>query len=188
MFKPYISHPVIDQGGNEVLLDTTGDAIFPATLARATRSSDGNGDPVGTLLFSAGQFRPTGPGVGDQRLFDSATVQVLYGTGNDFLPPTIETTRGALVLAGSTQTVGFDVNTDATARHVVIVFKSRSERNWRTVDLVDTDPRADVAHWTGGAVVPAAVAQIEFFAQACDGNGNCSTSNNKASNFVTTER
>ena len=186
VFKPYIAHPVIDRGGNEVLLDTTGDAIFPATLARATRSTDGNGDPVGTLLFSAGQFRPTGPGVGDQRLFDNATVQVLYGTGNDFLPPTIETTRGALVLAGSTQTVGFDVDTDATARRVVDrSSRVRSERIWRTVDLVDTDPRADVAHWTGGAVVPAALTQIEFFAQACDGNGNCSTSNNKASNFVT---
>jgi hypothetical protein len=184
-FKPYIAHPVIDRAASEVLGDTTGDAIFPATLARATGSIDGSGLPVGTLLFSAGQFRPTAPGIGQQRLFDTATVQVLYGTGNDFLPPTIETTRGALVLAGSTQTVGFDVDTDATARRVVVLFKGRGDHVWRTVDLVDTDPRADVSHWTGGAVVPAALAEIEFFSQACDDNGNCSTSNNKASNFVT---
>ena len=184
-FTPYIAHPVIDRGGSEVLIDTTGDAIFPATLARVTRSTDGSGAPVGTLLFSAGQFRPTGPGVGEQRLFDGATVQVLYGTGNDFLPPTIETTRGALVLSGSTQTAGFDVDTDATARRVVILFKGREDHLWRSVDLVDTDPSPAVAHWTGGAVVPAALTEIEFFAQVCDGNGNCSTSNNKASNFVT---
>ncbi|MEY2523228.1 MAG: large repetitive protein [Ilumatobacteraceae bacterium] len=183
-FKPYIDHPVIDRAASEVLRDTTGDAIFPATLARATGSIDGSGLPVGTLLFSAGQFRPTAPGIGQQRLFDTATVQVLYGTGDDFLSPTIETTRGALVLAGSTQTVGFDVDTDATARRVVVLFKGRGDHVWRTVDLVDTDPRADVSHWTGGAVVPAALADIEFFSQACDDNGNCSTSDNKASNFV----
>jgi len=184
-FKPYIDHPIIDRAGSEVLLDTTGDAIFPATLARATRSTDGNGDPVGTLLFSAGQFRPTGPGVGEQRLFDNARVQVLYGTGDDFLPPTITTTRGALVLSGSTQTAGFDVETDATARRVTVLFKGEADHVWRTVDLVDTDPRPDVAHWTGGAVVPAALTEAEFFAQACDDNGNCSTTNNKASNFIT---
>jgi hypothetical protein len=184
-FKPYISHPVIDRSGNEVLLDTTGDAIFPATLAQATRSTDGAGQPVGTLLFSAGQFRPTGPGVGEQRLFDSATVEVLYGTGNDFLPPTIASTRGALVSAGSTQTAGFDVDTDNTARRVTIMFKGPDEHVWHSVDLVDTDPSPSVAHWTGGAVVSAAVDHIEFFAQVCDQNGNCSTSNNKASNFTT---
>ena len=184
-FKPYISHPVIDRSLSEVLLDTTGDAIFPATLDRVTRSTDGNGTPLGTLLFSAGQFRPTAPGVGAQRLFDDATVQVLYGTGTDFLPPTIETTRGALIPAGATQTAGFDVDTDASARRVVILFKGPGDHIWRSVDLVDTDPRPDVAHWTGGAVVPAALSRIEFFAQACDNNGNCSTSNNKASNFET---
>ena len=184
-FKPYIAHPVIDRSGNEVLLDTTGDAIFPATLARATRSTDGHGQPVGTLLFSAGQFRPTAPGVGRQRLFDTATVHVLYGTGDDFVPPTISSTRGALVLAGSTQTAGFVVDTDVTARRVTVLFKGRGDRVWRSVDLVDTNPATGVAHWTGGAVVPAALADIEFFAQVCDGNGNCSTSNNKASNFVT---
>ena len=180
-FKPYITHPVIDRGTNEVLRDTTGDAIFPATLARVTRSSDANGNPQSTLLFSSGRFRPTGPGVGEQRLFDSATVQVLYGTGDDFLPPTIATTRGALVLAGSTQTAGFVVDTDQTAGRVVVLFKGRADTVWRSVDLVNTG----VAHWTGGAVVPAAVAELEFFAQVCDGNGNCATSNNKASNFAT---
>lgn len=184
-FKPYISHPVIDRSGNEVLLDTTGDAIFPATLAQATRSTDGTGQPVGTLLFSAGQFRPTGPGVGEQRLFDSATVEVLYGTGNDFLPPTISSTRGALVLAGSTQTAGFDVETDTTARRVTVMFKGPNEHVWRSVDLVDTDPSPSVSHWTGGAVISAAIDHIEFFAQVCDANGNCSASNNKASNFTT---
>lgn len=180
-FKPYITHPIIDQAASEVLLDPTGDAIFPATLARVTRSTDANGKPVGTVLFSAGQFRPTGRGVGEQRLFDSATVQVLYGTSDDFLPPTIVTTHGALVPAGSTQTAGFVVDTDQTAGRVVILFKSRGDSVWRSVDLVNTGS----AHWTGGAVVPAALTELEFFAQACDLNGNCSTSNNKASNFVT---
>jgi hypothetical protein len=184
-FAPYISHPVIDRSGNEVLADTTGDAIFPATLARATRSSDAVGNPVGTLLFSAGQFRPTGPGVGQQRLFDTATVQVLYGTGDDFVPPTIATSRGALVSAGLTQTAGFDVDTDSTARRVLILFKANGDRVWRSVDLVNTATGTGPAHWTGGAVVPAALPELEFFAQACDSNGNCSTSNNKASNFVT---
>ncbi|HEY5422050.1 MAG TPA: hypothetical protein VIK05_01185, partial [Ilumatobacteraceae bacterium] len=186
-FTPFIDHPVIDRGGSEVLLDTTGDAIFPATLARATHSTDGSGNPVGTLLFSAGQFRPTGPGVGEQRLFDSATVHVLYGTGNDFLPPTISTTRGALIPAGATKTAGFDVDTDTTARRVVVLFKGQGDNVWRSVDLVDTDPRPDVAHWTGGAVVPSTLSVIEFFAQACDDNGNCSTTNNKASNFTTVQ-
>src|SRR3954452_8269331 len=134
-FKPYIAHPVIDQTGNEVLVDPTGDAIFPATLARVTRSTDGAGQPVGTVLVSAGQFRPTAPGVGEQRLFDTATVNVLYGTGTDFEPPTISTTRGALVLAGSTQTAGFDVATDKTAKRVVVLFKGRGAHLWRSVDL-----------------------------------------------------
>src|SRR3954452_23801021 len=82
-FKPYIAHPVIDRTGNEVLADPTGDAIFPATLARVTRSTDRAGKPVGTVLSSAGQFRPTAPGVGEQRLFDTATVNVLYSASPD---------------------------------------------------------------------------------------------------------
>src|SRR4029078_7826697 len=147
----------------------------------------GSGDPVGTLLFSAGQFRPTGPGVGEQRLFDNATVHVLYGTGNDFLPPTISTTRGALIPAGAPKAAGFDVDTDTPARRVVVLFKGQGDNVWRSVDLVDTDPRPDVAHWTGGAVVPSTLSVIEFFAQACDDNGNCSTTNNKASNFTTVQ-
>src|SRR3954452_10986225 len=180
-FKPYFAHPVIDRSGNEVLADPTGDAIFPATLARATRSTDGTGKPMGTLLFSAGQFRPTARGVGEQRLFDTATVNVLYSSSNDFEPPTIATTRGALVPAGSTQTAGFDVDTDTSAARVVVLFKGRGDHVWRSVDLVKTG----ATNWTGGAVVPAGLAEAEFFAQVCDGNGNCSTSNNKASNFVT---
>ena len=188
-FHPYTAQPMIDQSKNEAMDASPGDAIFPATLARVTRSTDVAGAPSGTLLFSAGQFRPTGAGVGTQRLFDQATVQVLYGASDDFVPPTIDKTRGALVasgVAGQPQTVGFVVDTDQTAGRVVVLFKDVAERTWRRVDLVDTDPQPDVAHWTGGAVVPASFAHVEFFIQACDSNGNCSTSNNKASNFQPT--
>ncbi len=189
-FVPYKAQPVVDQTADERVPDPVGDAIFPSTLARVNRSTDGTGNTSATLLFSAGQFRPTGPDVGEQRLFNNATVQVLYGNGDDFVPPTINVTRGALVpvygsgTAVTSQTAGFAVDTDNTARRVLVLFKGVAEQTWRRVDLVNTGTGAAGTHWTGGAVVPSTFDTVEFFLQACDGNGNCSTSNNKASNFI----
>jgi hypothetical protein len=81
-----------------------------------------------------------------------------------------------------TQTAGFAVDTDGSAQRVYVMFKpATGSGDWRGVDLVRS---AGTDHWTGGAVVPNDVEELEFFVQACDANGNCSMSDNKASGFV----
>jgi hypothetical protein len=189
-FEPLFFQPIVDDSGNEDLTDPIGDAIFPATLGRVARSIDADGAPTASLELAAGQFRPTGVGVGTQRLFTAADILVQYADPavTDFDAPTILQSRGALVpvlgVADEvvTQTAGFAVDTDPSAQRVYVLFKpATGSGQWEGVDLVRS-PGTD--HWTGGAVVPNDVEQLEFFVQACDDHGNCSMSDNKASGFI----
>ena len=171
-------------------LDTTGDAIFPATLARVTRSTDGNGDPVGTAAVLgrpvpadwAGRRRATAVRQrnGASAVRHAATTSCLRRS---------TTTRGALVLAGRRRPPGFDVDTDATARRVVVAVQGsrrppvaqRRPRRHRPASR-----RRPLDRWCcrAGRVWP----RSSSSRRSCDDNGNCSTSNNKASNFVTVRR
>jgi CSLREA domain-containing protein len=185
-FTPYFAQPVVDLTTNEVTGDAIGDAIFPATLTGLSRSQDAAGSPEDSLLFSAGQFRPGSlPGVGTQRRFTDATVEVQYSNDTtDFVGPTIVETRGELLplLNGnsvSAQTIEFDVDTSVDAVVAYVLFKPIGATYWRGVYLT-----RDGATWRGRAPVEVEVSEVEFFVQACDVVGNCSTSNNKASDFV----
>ncbi|HEX9257999.1 MAG TPA: C25 family cysteine peptidase, partial [Acidimicrobiales bacterium] len=181
-FTPYYAHANVDLAKRENTGEGVGNSVFPSTLTTLTR------DPVSgdaSLLFSSGQFRQNDQGNGVQRLFDDATVEVYYSDSTDFVGPTIQQSQGIIIpiISGgavASQTVQFDVKTAPDAVKVYVLYKPLLANFWRGVWLVQSQPGV----WTNRAPVEVTADKVEFLVQACDANGNCSTSNNKAENFL----
>jgi hypothetical protein len=148
----FLPSPV--SGAPHPSIDALGDAIFPATLVGLNGFLDADGLRQHRLLVSAGQFRPTGPDIGTQRVFTNVGVQLVApapgADPSDTAAPTILRTSGAAVDA----TVGFVVDLDPDATFVSVLYKRADlDGSWMHVPLAQTGAAPDgAARWTGGDV------------------------------------
>jgi hypothetical protein len=174
--------PVVDQGSNERLMTSVGDAEFPAALGRVARGAN-NRD---ILNLALGQARSPQPdGTVTQRTFPSIGGLVEYSTSTSFTPPAIQRSAGEIV----NSTIGFNVYTDPNARRVFVLYKvAGANGTWKGIDLTtDHVTLADgTVHWWGGGAIASGTSQAEFLVQAVDANGNVGVSDNKVSNFLAT--
>ncbi len=180
----FLPSPV--SGAPHPSIDALGDAIFPATLVGLNGFLDADGLRQHRLLVSAGQFRPTGPDIGTQRVFTNVGVQLVApapgADPSDTAAPTILRTSGAAVGA----TVGFVVDLDPDATFVSVLYKRADlDGSWMHVPLAPTGAAPDgAARWTGGDVTGLTGVAFEFMVQAHDAAGNTAFSDNKASDFL----
>lgn len=179
---PVIGAPSVDTtaAAPAVLAD---DAAWPASIATvATAASTAGRDQH--LVVMPGQFSgSTHDGTGVQRLFDSATVSVLYAAESvtDFTPPAISATHGTI--SGSTMT--FTVSSadvgGAPVSQVRVGYELGGGQ-WGFVDL--TQDASDPTLWTGSAGVHSVDAVVPFFVQSVDAAGNVALANAKHTGFV----
>src|SRR5207247_5240997 len=79
--------------------------------------------------------------------------------------------------------VGFAVAVcDSVRVNVLFHDLGDASGNWKNVNLALTGG-TDSCRWTGGAPIASASSEIEFLVQACNTDGNCASSSNKARFF-----
>ncbi|HWN22364.1 MAG TPA: PxKF domain-containing protein, partial [Gaiellaceae bacterium] len=105
--------------------------------------------------------------------------RVFYNASTDYEPPTI--TSSEATRFGTN--VGFEVSA-CTAVRVFILFDdlgdtAGAQDTWIGVDLLPDAPGS--CRWTGGA--PVIGPNVQYIVQACDADGNCAMSTNKAHYF-----
>ncbi len=122
---------------------------------------------------------PGSEGASVMRRWKQIGGRVFYNSSTDYEPPTV--TSSEATRFGSN--VGFEV-TACSAVRVFILFDdlgdtSGVEDSWVGVDLLPDAPGS--CRWTGGA--PVIGPNVQYIVQACDADGNCAMSTNKAHYF-----
>lgn len=182
-FTPRFLRPTVDLDANERRIEPA-DGSFPASLQRVT--TDGSGGQ--RLLLAAGQFEAdraddavAGAG-GRQRIFTSIRGELYErGSNADGIGPSFSDITGTVDQTDGV--VFFEVDTDASARRVVVVYRELSNSQWRSLDLFESATGSSL--WIGG-FRPSTPDPVEFFVQAVDADGDVSISSNKVENFFTT--
>jgi hypothetical protein len=154
-----------------------GDAAYPSVLATVVSTSAQSQLDLGTTQFFT-DAHPDNSGIGVMRRYTKIGGRVFYNVSTNYRPPTILTTEGTKF--GSN--VGFTVSVCGVVRTSVLFHDlGDASGNWKNVELAQNG--AGSCQWTGGAPIAGPSANIEFLVQACNVDGNCATSSNKAKFF-----
>jgi TolB protein len=181
-FNPVFSRPTVDNGAHEPEPDF-GDVIFPTTFQSVNTFNGPNGEEQ-RLVLTPGQFQATGVAggevVGNQALFNSMDVRVLYSNSSDYIAPIISRLDAEIV--GSTVSFTAEATDDspATITDFLVVFRDATGL-WRSVELVQTP---NTNRWTGGASVTGT--QVQVIGQAIDHAGNVGLWANKGLPLIVT--
>ena len=122
---------------------------------------------------------PGSEGATVMRRWTEISGRVFYNASTDYTPPTIVSSEATRF--GSN--VGFDVSACSAVR-VYILFDDLGDTagatdTWVGVNLVQDAPGS--CRWTGGT--PVIGPNVQYIVQACDADGNCAMSTNKAHYF-----
>ncbi|MCU0261761.1 MAG: hypothetical protein MUE78_12140, partial [Ilumatobacteraceae bacterium] len=194
-FDVRYSTPIKDSSEIEGLVESQ-DASFPSTLQRVSGPIDDQ-----RLLVAAGQFQAAG-GAQVQRLFTDVAGELLpyagSGAPRDDVAPGFVEVEGfttASVAATGRPGVRFEIDTDADATRVVVVFRetdgvqSGVPSVWRSVELANRSTADGVDSWFGSAALAEdpAIFDVEFFVQVVDAAGNVGVTSNKIENFLASD-
>ena len=174
-YVPFVSRPTVDNAVDEPRF-LAGDVAFPATLQHVTNIGNSQ-----RLLVAAGQWQ------NGQRLFDRIAGELLPRTpnGDTDAPRFLDVTGTNIADVGASgRGIRFDVETEADATRVVILFREEGTLNWRTLELSGSN-----GTWFGTAALvgTAAGTRAEFFAQSVDAAGNVGITSNKIENFLSVD-
>ena len=122
---------------------------------------------------------PGSEGASVMRRWTQIRGRVFYNASTDYEPPTIVSSEATRFGTN----VGFEVSA-CTAVRVFILFDdlgdtAGAQDTWVGVDLLPDAPGS--CRWTGGA--PVIGPNVQYIVQACDADGNCAMSTNKAHYF-----
>ncbi len=172
------SRPVIDDGDREAEISDDS-VVFPSTFAAIANFEQPSTQPGQrteerqNLNLIVGQYDAPN---NIQRLFSDIETEVFYlpadsPLANDTTPLVIERVQ-ATVLDDS---VGFivDLDDDAAAAKVVVLYRPDGSSQWQRADLVSGSP------WSGGGPVPSGTTEVEYFVQAVKPSGLVSVSSSK---------
>lgn len=195
-FDPFdvrYSTPIKDSSDIEGVVESQ-DASFPSTLQRVAGPLDGQ-----RLLVAAGQFQAAG-GAEVQRLFTNVTGELLPYMGpesprDDVAPGfvRVESFKTESVAQTGKPGVRFEIDTDADAERVVVVFRETvgavngRQSIWRSAELARRASSGGVDSWFGSAALVSSDNEVEFFAQSVDAAGNVGVTSNKIENFLASE-
>jgi Tol biopolymer transport system component len=186
-WHPAIVRPSVDSSLSEPALSFLSDS-WPSRIGSVSTERTISGRRQQLELLTGAFFTDTtlpSDGQNVQRRWTHLDGSVFYNDSSaDFTPPTFQQTIATTVdlthVAFSARV--FDTNASGArvdAKVVYVLFRDSSSNVWRGVFLQQAAPGAP---WTGGAPV-ASSSQIEFFVQACDAAGNCSSTSDKARYF-----
>ena len=122
---------------------------------------------------------PGSEGASVMRRWTQIGGRVFYNASTDYEPPTIVSSEATRFGTN----VGFEVSACTSVR-VFILFDdlgdtAGTQDSWVGVDLLPDAPGS--CRWTGGA--PVIGPNVQYIVQACDADGNCAMSTNKAHYF-----
>ena len=186
-WHPAIVRPTVDSSLTEPALSFANDS-WPSRINSVTTTRTVNGRRQQLQLLTGAFFTDTtlaADGQNVQRRWTHLDGQVFYNdSSTDFRPPTFQQTAATAIdpthVAFSARV--YDTTAAgavATPKLVYVLFRDASSNVWKGVFLQQS---AAGAPWTGGAPV-ASSSQIEYFVQACDAAGNCSSTSDKARYF-----
>jgi hypothetical protein len=172
---PVLATPTIDLGAHETERNFI-PPYWPASFVNLTRSRQ-LGAERQSLVINGGQFRATDPPgeTGTERVVTSISVDVLYSSLDDFVPPAIH--QVSAVFAAGTARVVVRATDDGTLRRATALVNDGT--GWRFIELAR---EGDL--FTG--LVSGLAREPEVAVTVQDVAGNTGMSTNKAVNFTPT--
>jgi hypothetical protein len=158
------------------------DIGFPSAIPAMATARSVTGTRSQLNLATSQYFTDDTPGSEGEsvmRRWTQIQGRVFYDASTDYEAPTIRSSEATRF--GSN--VGFEVRACSSER-VYVLFDDLGDTagasdNWVGVDLVPDAPGS--CRWTGGA--PVIGPNVQYIVQACDADGNCAMSTNKAHYF-----
>jgi hypothetical protein len=186
-FDAAFTRPVTDLAANEPERPFS-ESTFPSSLASITTYDDPQGpaaqDGRGVrqnLVLLLGQYfgdgTPDAQGVGVQRTFDAATVDVQYSDSDDFAPPAVGAVEG--ILSSDGPQADFTVRADDPSGIRTVLVMWRTTGDYQPLTLTQSG-----GTWRGTADLPAGTESFEYFVQVVDGAGNVATASSKGNGLV----
>ncbi len=181
--EPDIARPIVDLAANEGEPKVNEIGTDPTVFISNYRTPEG---PRQQLSALAATFRTTEPdGRGVLRLFEDLEFEVFYrdvGSGADQQAPLFRGIQSQVQTAGEAAVLVISarvVDPSGVERVQALVGQNPgADTTWTAVELTQQGPLL----WSGSLELTAA--EVEFFVQALDGNGNVALSTNKSDSYL----